>query len=457
MSPRTLRRLPWLLSAASLVAGLSVAATARPVVAAGNLGAYSLTFSGTAAGRGGGVGASGGLVTFSGGPCDVSGRLDAAPSSAAQASSIEPGTMYRLVAGQVNAQAGEQVLGEPTTARAEFPGDTTEADATQADSGDTGVLRVVGGQGQARAVADSAAARAAVADFVAGAGQEGPPVVRIAGAFGDGRAVADEGAGALSAAVEVGAARVEVLDQLVLHDVVGTAEVAATGDDRTATAGFTIGAASVAGTPVVIGEDGVVVAGDPAVPGADVEALTEQVNAVLVDAGIEVRLLGARETSEGSRVAADSGGLGIRVTTPATQGVPRNDLELVLGRATATLFAEPAAPPPATAPVVTPSPSPAATSTPTATTPTAPSTTTRDAPPTSTGVSLPAPRAGTAMPPQVAPEEPATSAPTASPAMVVAGARMSPRTAYAGFAAWLLFTSTIPMLGAFWLRRRGLA
>lgn len=457
MSPRTIRRLPWLLAAASLVAGTTVAATARPVAAAGDLGAYSLTFAGTAAGRGGGVGASGGLVTFSGGPGDVSGRLDAAPSSAAQASSIEPGTMVRLVAGQANAQAGEQVVGEPTTARAEFPGATTEADATQADSGDTGVLRVVGGRGRARAVADRAVARAAVGDFVVGAGQDGPPVVRVVGAFGDGRAVADEGAGTVTATVEVGAARVEVLDQVVLHDVVGTAEVGATGDDRDATAGFAVGAVTVAGTPVAIGEDGVVAAGEAAVPGADVDALTAQANEVLAEAGIRLRLLGARETTEGSRAAADSGGLGIRVTTPASPGVPRNDLELVLGRATATVFAEPAAPPLATGPVVASPSSPTPTPTPAPTATTAPSTTTRDAPSTGTGVSPPPPDAGTAAPPQVAPGAPSAPAPTAAPAMVVAGRRMSPRTAYAGFAAWLLFTSTIPMLGAFWLRRRGLA
>lgn len=455
MSPRALRRLPWLLAATSLVAGLAVATTARPVAAAGDLGTYSLTFAGTAAGRGGGIGASGGLVTFSGGPADVSGRLDAAPSSAAQASSVEPGTIYRLVAGQANDQAGDQVLGEPTTARAEFPGDTTEADATQADSGDTGVLRVVGGEAHALAVADRATTRASVADLVVGAGQDGPPAVRVTGAWADGRALADEGAGTVGATVEVGAARVEVLDQLVLHDVVGTAEVGASGDERSATTDFTIGAVTVAGTPVTIGEDGVVVAGEPAVPGGDVDALGEQLATVLVEAGIELRLLGARETTEDGRASADSGGLGIRVTTPATQGVPRNDLELVLGRATATVFAEPSAPPLASGPVVT-TPPDGGTPTPTPTTSTAPTTTTRRAPTGGAGVSLPPPDAGTAAPPQVAPEAPPPTTP-ASPAMVVAGTRMSPRTAYAGFAAWLLFTSTIPMLGAFWLRRRGLA
>ena len=451
-----LRRLPALLALASLLAGVAVAATARPVSAADPLGTYTLTFDGVVAGRGGGVGASGGLVTFSGGPGDVVGRLDAAPSAAAQASSLEPGTMVRLVAGQANGQAGEQVIGEPTTARAEFPGAVTEDDATQAAPTDAGPLRVVGGEGRAVAAPDRAVAVAGVAGLAL-AGDGDVPVVRVVGAQADGRAAVDEVGARVSADVELVASRVEVLDQLVLEDVVGTATVVAEGEERTAAAGLTVGSASVAGMPVAVTEAGVVATGEPVVPGTDVDDLTVQLNEVLAEAGIEVRLLGEREEVDGTRATADSGGIGIRVTTPAAQGVPRNDLALVLGRARTSVFAEPAAPttPAAPAPPSTSSAPPApeghveepATS--------AGGAAVERSPGVATPVERAAPTAS-ADPPRVAPEaspDPATS----SPEMVVAGARMSARTAYAGFAAWLLFTSTIPMLGAFWLRRRGLA
>ncbi len=342
MTRRLLRRLPAVLTAASLLAGIAVAATARRVEAADGLGTYSLTFDGVVAGRGGGIGASGGLVTFAGGPGDVVGRLDAAPSAAAQASSLEPGSTYRLVAGQANGQAGEQVLGEPTTARAEFPGAVTEDDATQADPGAAGPVQVVGGRAHALAAADRAAAVGGVTTFVVGTDPDAP-VLTVVGAHAEGRATADAAAGTLRAHVVVAADRVEVLDQLVLHDVVGTATTTADGDAQDAMATFEVGSATVAGVPVAITDDGVVATGDPVVPGSDLDDLTAQLNDALADAGIRVRLLGTREQSGDGRVAADTGGIGIDVTTPATQGVPRNDLSVVLGRGRATLYAEPAA------------------------------------------------------------------------------------------------------------------
>lgn len=474
MSPTAARGALGALTVACLVAGLAVAASARPVAAATPLGTYTVTFDGVAAGRGGGIGASGGLVTFSGGPGDVAGRLDAAPSAAAQASSLEPGTMARLVAGQANDQAGEQVVGEPTTARAEFPGDVAEDEATQADPGPAGPLRVVGGRGRAVAAADRAVAVADVAGLEvvdAGSGARGlaaalaawraswlvgdhgpgpdapaaraadPPALRVLGAFGDGRAVVDEAAATVTGRVSTGVAHVEVLGELVLHDVVGTATVTAAGDERTARADLAIGAVTVGGVPV---------ADEQLVAGADARAASEQLNAALEAAGVRLRLLGARETVDGTRAAADSGGIGIHVTTPAAEGVPRNDFTVVVGRGTTTVFAEPPAPAPvtadpagdgdrdeATAPMASPRPGNA----------------TATAAPGDTTVDLSPPAAAT---PQVAPEggDPVRSD---APAVVVAGRRMSARTAYAGFAAWLLFTSTIPMLGTAWLRRRGVA
>lgn len=430
------------LAVASLLAGTIVLATAHPVGAADELGAYAVTFTGTAAGRGGGVGASGGLVSFSGGPADVAGRLDGAPSSSAQASSVEPGTMARLVGGQVNGGAGSEVVGEPTTARAEFPGEVTEDDAAAADPGAAGPLRVTGARAHAEATADRAVAVTEVAELLAGPDE---PAVAVRGAFGDGRARAD--GSRVSGTTTVGVAHVTVLGQLELWDVVGTATVDGTADGATASSDLTVGAAAVDGVPVTIGDDGVVVSDDAVLPGSDVATATEQVNAALAAAGIRVRLHDQRAVDGSDRAVADSGGIGITVTTPSAEGVPGNTFELVVGRATMTAFVEPAATFPATtsAPVGTSSPVDTTTDDATALDGTAPRTST-----TAPSVAVAPPEETTAPPPDVAPEP----EPSADPDLVVAGRQMSARTAYAGFAAWLLSTSAVPLLLALWLQRR---
>lgn len=432
------------LAVASLLAATVVLAAAHPVQAADELGAYAVTFTGTAAGRGGGVGASGGLVSFSGGPADVAGRLDGAPSSSAQASSIEPGTMARLVGGQVNDGSGSEVVGEPTTARAEFPGDVDEDDATQADPGAAGPLRVTGGRAHAEATADRATAVAEVAELLVGPDE---PAVRIDGAFGDGRARAD--GSRVSGTVTVGVAHVVVLGELELWDVVGTATVDGTADGATASSELTVGAAAVGGVPVTIGDDGVVVDDDAVLPGSDAATATEQVNAALEAAGIRVRLHDQRAEDGPDRAVADSGGVGITVTTPSAEGIPGNTFALVVGRATTTAFVEPAQ----TLPAVTPAP--ADTFSPVDRT--ADEATALDGgatPRTSTtapSVAV-APSEEVVTPPDVADDPAPTSSADAD--LVVAGRRMSARTAYAGFATWLLSTSAVPLLLALWLQRR---
>ncbi len=401
--------------------------------------------------------------------------------------------MARLIGGQVNDASGEQVVGEPTTARAEFPGQVSEDDATQAGQDPIGPMTVTGGRALARAAADRAVAQATVGHFEvaeaasmaaggrlaravgtssrwprlprrpARAWQQDPDptgaAVTVVGAFADGAATATDADGTVATTVAVGADRVEVMGQLVLEDLAGTAAVAAVGDHRRAQAELTIGAATVADVPVSLDHEGVTVAGEHLVAGADVDEATAQLNAALEAAGIQVRLLDERETVEGTRAAADSGGIGITVTTPSTEGVPRNVLSVVVARGSATIFAEPASP---SAPHVASTPPVSSPTSETATRP-AGETPSPDGPGRSASrpdpqaaVAVGAPPSAQASPPQVAPGVGSGRGGVADrPALVVAGRTMSARTAYAGFAAWLLFTSAIPLVGIAWLGRAG--
>lgn len=484
---KTRTRGQWAVVTAACLSFLLMVATmasVRPVAAAEeSWSTYSMTYRGTAAGRGGLVGASGGLVAFSGGPGAVVGRLDAAPSGSAEASSIEPGTMARLVGGQVNDGAGDEVVGEPLTARAEFPGDTTEDSATQAGPQQAGPMTITGGQAEAEVAGEVSRARASVASFrVAGdqaaaaaftraasawrttfidgdgglAAAQQPrtassDAVVVEGAYGDGRAVADPAASSLTSTVEVGVQRVVVRGALVVEGIVGRATAAAQGTDRTATATLDVATVTVGGVPVALDETGLSVAENQVVTGADVTGANQQLQELLAAAGIQVRLLETVETTGGRTAQANSGGVAIEVVTPSTSGVPRNELALVLGRGEATLSAEPPLPPLDLGGPLTTSEPPPSSSSPAATDSTATST----PPATGSPVTVPTP----AEPDEPAPpgpevaEAPDEGAPD-QPQVVAAGMVMSSRTAYAGFAAWMLFTSTLPLLGALLLGRR---
>lgn len=486
---RSHRRLVVAATTVSLLLLVGTFASVRPVAAADEWSTYSMTYRGTAAGREGLVGASGGLVAFSGGPGAVVGRLDAAPSGAAEASSIEPGTMARLVAGQVNGGAGEEVVGEPLTARAAFPGDTAEDSATQAGPQEAGPVTIAGGEASAAVGASGSRARASVATFrVAGQGSAATTEafgaaatawrttfidgdgglaasqqpratsatddVRLEGAVGDGAATADATARSLRSTVTVGVERVVVRGALVLEGVVGRATAAAADTERSATATLDVAGVSVGGVPVTLDETGIAVAEEQVVAGQDVVAANEQLQSILTQAGIEVRLLEAVEQADDRTALANSGGVAIRLTTPSNPAVPRNELVLVLGRGEATLAAQPPSGAPLT---LTPTvddggAAPAAAPT----DGTAEPAPLGSAPAPGAGDPVDVPAAGTAPPadpaaPAVA-DEPAT--PSEEPRVVAAGIAMSRETAFAGFAAWMVFTSTIPMLGALLLGRR---
>lgn len=465
------------LAGLSLLLMLATMATVEPVAAADEWSTYSMTYQGTAAGREGLVGASGGLVAFSGGPGAVVGRLDAAPSGSAEASSIEPGTMARLVGGQVNDGAGEEVVGEPLTARAERPGDVSEDSATQAGPQEAGPMTITGAEADATVTPSASRSRASVASFRVAGDQaaaesfaaavaawrtafidgdgglavaqqpraSGTDAIVLEGAHGDGRAEADTAVRELTSTVEVGVERAVVRGALVLEGVVGRASAAAADSDRTADATLDVASATVGGVPVILDEAGVSVAEQQVVGGADVTAANEELQALLAAAGIQVRLLQTVEVSDDRTARASSGGVAIEVVTASTSGVPRNALVLVLGRGEATLSAQPEA----AAPINLTPPAPLTDTTSDTTSSTTssqdlPATTTRDA------VEVPTSAGDEPDPPVVAESEP----PPAEPQVVAAGMTMSTRTAYAGFAAWMLFTSTIPLLGSLVMGRR---
>lgn len=480
-----MRRANFGTAAVSALVLLTTLLTMRPVAAADPFATYAMTYRGIAAGPVGGVGASGGLVVFDGGPGFVVGRLDAAPSGSAEAASVEPGTMVRLVGGQVNDGAGDEVVGEPTTARAEFPGDRTEDDASQVAPQQAGPLTITGGHATVSVSPDASLARSGVvrfeiADQAGGAAAaalrarlaawrttwidgdggltaaqqpraaDDAPAVLIAGAYGDGAATVDRAAGLADSVVDVGADRIEILGALVIDGVVGRAVASAAGDERSSTATLTIGEASLAGVPVTIDSSGIVVAEQQLVAGADVTAANADLNALLEQAGLRVNLLDTVAEQDDLTARASSGGLSIAIVTPSTSGIPRNELTMIVGRGEATVVAEPARPalndP---APVVSPPPADAGAVAGATPPPSTQGSTPLGEPVLGGGqvppVARPAPDVAT---PEVAP-------PTAPPTQVVAaGMTMSTRTAYAGFAAWMLFTFTLPLLGALLLGRK---
>jgi hypothetical protein len=379
MTPRRVtrvRRAGFVTAAVSALLALTTLLTMQPVAAADPFAAYAMTYRGVAAGPVGGVGASGGLVVFDGGPGFVVGRLDAAPSGSAEAASVEPGTMVRLVGGQVNDGAGDEVVGEPTTARAEFPGDRAQDDATQIEPQEAGPLTITGGHATASVAPEASVARSGVTRFeiadqaggsaaalraglaawrttwIDGDGgltaaqqprtADDTPAVLIAGAYGDGSATVDRAAGIADSVVEVGADRVEVLGALTIHGVVGRAVASAAGHERSSTATLTIGEASLAGVPVTIDSAGIAVAEQHLVAGADVTAANDDLNALLEQAGLRVHLLDTVAEHDDVMARARSGGLSIAIVTPSTSGIPRNELTMVIGRGEATVVAEPA-------------------------------------------------------------------------------------------------------------------
>ena len=463
MSARTARVTAAAAGLVSLTTLLLALASVRPAGAAPRGRSFALTYGGSAAGPAGGVGASGGLVVLDGGPAWLSGRLDSSPSASAAASSVEPGTMARLVVGQANG-AGAPGVSLPTTARADHPGETGDDDATLTGERTLGPVTVAGGQAVAHAGDQAASSRAGLGRLaiVGGAGSRAalsaalaswrrrwvapaaapasgvaapsatgdpaPPLLALDDTTGTGRA---DDTDAPTAQAEVRIGRVRILGSIILETVAGRATVAL-GDAGAPTAegSFTVGAATIGGVPVTIDDRGVRVADRDVVAGGEVDAASAALAKALERSGVALSLLAPTEQTGDHDASASSGGLRVTLTTPSNQGVPRNVVALVLGRVTTTLTAAGA---------------PAATVGGTASLAGAPVRGTDAGTSVGSGPSdLPA-AAGSAAPPPVDAPEVAPPA-DGTGRVVVAGRTVSVRTAYAGFAAWLLFTFTLPVL-----------
>lgn len=419
-----------------LVAGtvlLAPLATAGLVLAAqppGDYGAYGLTGLAAAVRSAGTVGASGGLVTLDTASAYVTGRLDSSPTSAVLADPYEPGTLVRTLAGQANAQAGSRVVVVPE-ATASSPGRAREELHVVPDQ-DVAPLHLRGGTASASAGtgnADGSATgtRLSLDGAVVADGSSSEVSLSATAASTRGR-------------VRTRVARVEVAGGvLVLSDVVAEAAVTARGSTHTATASLTVGGATVDGQNVAVDETGVHAVGTPVVTGQTLTAATEQANAVLAAAGIEVHLARAVHRSTGTGALADTGGVLITLTTPdLPAGLAGNRLQLVVGGAVVTTHED------GSAPVLTQTGGAPPMAAPSGGAP-APGTVPAGVPAGGEGPQQPA----------VAPAGPRPARTRPAAPLVLVGFRLSRGAALAGLACWQLLSLSLVTLYALAARRPG--
>ena len=382
------------------------------------------------------VGASGGLVTLDTGSAYVNGRLDSSPSSQVLAAPQEPGTLVRTVAGQVNGPAGTTVIDVPD-AEARYPGAQTKASYSSTSPVQPGP--VVAGPA---AVGASTASAQAGPDFTRGSASAAS--YGIAGALSAGPSTStltmtsSVARGTASAIAKTAVSSLQVAGVLTLKDVVATAGVKADHNDHTAVQDLTVGGASVSGQAVVIGNDGVTAVGTPVLPATTLEMATAQANAALSAAGITVHTVGGSMAHTRRSAAADSGGVQITLATPGLPGgIAANRLSITVGGVSLTeldtLFVVPQLSVDVSQPATGGS--------------VGRTTTTTVVPGIPGTPGIPAANAG---PPQIA--GPVTSA----TGFVLAGRRISARTALAAFAAWQLVGLGTATLYAFVERRRRL-
>lgn len=412
----------------------------RPVAAGEPVySAYGLTALAAGVRTAGDVGVSGGLATLDTGSAQVAARLDSSPSANVLAAPYEPGTLFRTVAGQGNAGAGETVFDVPD-AEAAFPGTGSGAvGLVPPTSG--GPLSGAGGSAVASADRTSAKGSSTGAAF----GVEG--VLTADGSTTAVELQVDPVKGTTRAAARTSVGRVVVAGVLELRDVVTTATLTSDGDTHVTEASVTVGAAAVAGMPVGLTDEGVEVLGAPVLPGQTVRDQTAQANAALEQAGVQVRLVEAVRRSDARSASVDTGGVAVTVTSPDLPGgLPGNRLEVLVGgvqltendeRASAAAPAPPVAVP--SAPAVPP-PAPAGV----------------DVPGTPGVAAVPGTEPLPALPggPALAAAPPSAQA---GPAVLVAGRRVSAVVALAGFAAWQFLALSTATLYAFVERRRRLA
>ncbi len=432
MKPRRVVAAALLASALPVVLGLiavrpAVAAAPAPTATAGPAyDQYGLTALASGVRTEGTVGNAGGLVTLDTGSGYVTARLDASPSAEVLAAPYEPGTLFRTVAGQVNAGAGEVLIDVPD-AEAAYPGDG-KGSLTTVPGQTAGPLTTGGGSATAQATETTAAgtatgATATITGVVASEGSTSAVSLEVK---------PDTAQAISTATARVG--RVLVAGVLELRDVVATASITTEGDQHEARAGLTIGGAFVNGQAVAIDEDGVHAAGTLLVPGQTITGATDQANAVLTASGIQVHATGSVRDTTSRSATADSGGVVITIATgDLPGGVAANSLTVTVGGVSLTesdaLLVPTVEAPELTAPV----------SPPVAGSPAITSTTTIPGTPGTPGSVAAGP------PPAVA---------TAPAAFTLAGRSLSAAAALAAFAVWQFLSLGTATLYALVERRR---
>jgi hypothetical protein len=430
MSARRVAAAGLLASLVPLAVGVMTVRPAAAVLAAPGYSQYGLTAVAAGVRTSGDVGASGGLVTLDTASGYVTARLDASPSAGVLADPYEPGTLFRTVAGQVNANAGSEVVTVPD-AEAAYPGDGK-------GSLETLPPQVVGpltlGGGSARAVAtDSTAVGSATGTSMAVAG-----ALESEGSTSSVDLKVDAARGVVTSLASTRVSRVVVGGVLELRDVVAKASVTTSGDRHVSVARLTVGGASVGGQEVAIDQDGVHAVGTPLVPGKTISDATAQANSVLKNAGMEVHATEAVRSATTRSAGADTGGVVISFATPELPGgVAANHLTVVVGGVSLTETDEVALPPLDLTTTTGGLGTPAA-----------------GTPPVTTTTVIPG-TAGT--PGSAAAPAPAIAAPATSAAgFLVSGRRISGSVALAAFAVWQFLTLATATLYALVERRRRL-
>ena len=402
----------------------------RPAAAATGYDQYGLTALAAGVRTGGEIGNAGGLVTLDSGSGYVAARLDASPSSGVLADPYEPGTLFRTVAGQVNANAGSEVVVVPE-AQAAYPGEGRSSLETVPPQ-NAGPLTTAGGSATAVATETSAKGSAT------GAAMTVTGALESEGSTSSVDMHADAASGVVTSLATTRVSRVLVGGVLELRDVVAKASVTTADDKHESVAQLTVGGASVNGQQVAIDQDGVHAVGTSLIPGKTIADATAQANGLLKNAGIEVHATDAVHKATSRSAEADTGGVVITVATPELPGgVAANTLTVVVGGVSLTetdaprlpVLALPSTTPPVAAPAVG---SPAVTTT-----------TVIPGTPGTAG-------AATAPPPLLA-------APTVAPASFLVGGRRLPASvALAAFAIWqFLSLGTATLYALVDRRRRG--
>ena len=414
-----------LVGTVALTPALTLLTALRPVSAetAQPFGTFGLTVTSAAVRTAGDVGASGGLVTLGAGVGFTTARLDAAPSSYALASPVEPGPVVRAVIGTVNTDAGQAVLGVPE-AESAYPGNG-KASSAYAPATAAGPVSVVPGT-----AASSAGPHLAKGDTT-GTGLSVGGVLDGSRLGSSSAVIGTDTAGTASSTGTSTVGHLAVAGVLSLQDVVAHATVTAVGARTTATASLTVGGASVAGVPVTIDSDGVHAAGQGTGLGPLQDAQA-QVDQALAVAGMDVHAVAVTKRVTGRSGYADSGGIVVHLVTPGVDpaGLPGNDVTITVGKVTATGTSEAVVPPVPLPPL------------PAAGGPAVPPTTTTTTVVNGGGL-LPGTSAGVPAPV------------VAQPAgYTLVGHRVSAVAAFAAFAVWQLITMAMTTLYALADRRR---